>query len=758
MNRYLQEMKNYLRPCAFWDGWLKESGEEPPDFDALPSVPGLPDPLNFLGRKVRSRPGWKALRPVILETFKRFVIGTYPEPPKNIRARTLEQRSVTGGAKIYEVELSFGPRRRARLHLQVLVPAGDNGKFPVFMTQRTHTAWARLALARGYVAVSYDGCDGSDDSQSYREIWPGHDWTRLCRRAWAAGRALDWLGTLPFVDTRHACITGHSRNGKLSLVCGAIDPRFTIVISSSSGVGGATPYRLANEATFGEGIEVITSLPHNIEWFHPRLRFFAGREHKLPVDANLLVALSAPRAVLVSVALNDSCDNVKGAEASVRSAQKVWKLYGCPDRLRVLCRWGEHDTTPGIIERYLDFCDLHSGKAGPAHRRRLKRTFAQNWLFPYDYKAWRRHRRIPPGPVCPFRSISGPTRRQWEQGRSDRIKRIYALLGEGPPAAPGRIGDYGLEKPYKNLLLSRPMLSRDRKVESYHFAFGDYLPAALYLPRGAFRGRLGTGLRLPHNPPLLDPDAGPSGKNAKKLPLVIWLSPDSVSCGYAGAYVSGSRHFPEPVARAGFAVMAYDHIGNGGRVEEAGGFYHRYPRWSLLGKMVHDARAAVDAACSLRFIDRSRIFLVGFGTGATVALLAAAVDRRVSGVASVCGFTPFRTDTSDRPTGGIARYALWDGGGLLPLLGMYASGRAAQIPIDFDEILGHIAPRPLLCVTPTLDREANHGDCLACLHAVKEIYDLFGAGERLWHYAPVDHRRFPPQLQARLYRALRAFI
>ena len=46
-----------------------------------------------------------------------------------------------------------------------------------------------------------------------------------------------------------------------------------------------------------ESLERITGgFPH---WFHPRLRFFAGREDKLPVDQNMLMALVAPRGLFL---------------------------------------------------------------------------------------------------------------------------------------------------------------------------------------------------------------------------------------------------------------------------------------------------------------------------------------------------------------------------------------------------------------------------------------------------------------------------
>src|SRR5208337_3369928 len=41
----LARLLRILPKSARWEKWLQESGELPPDFDTLPSIPGLPDPL-----------------------------------------------------------------------------------------------------------------------------------------------------------------------------------------------------------------------------------------------------------------------------------------------------------------------------------------------------------------------------------------------------------------------------------------------------------------------------------------------------------------------------------------------------------------------------------------------------------------------------------------------------------------------------------------------------------------------------------------
>ena len=107
--------------------------------------------------------------------------------------------------------------------------------------------------------------------------------------------------------------------------------------------------------------------------------------------------------------------------------------------------------------------------------------------------------------------------------------------------------------------------------------------------------------------------------------------------------------------------------------------------------------------------------MAGFALGGTVALHAAALDTRISAVASFAGFTPFRTDTADKPTGGIQR--LYEMHALLPRLGLFdTAALRPQIPYDYDELLKvGIAPRPTLLYTPQGDRDATFEDVSACV-------------------------------------------
>jgi pimeloyl-ACP methyl ester carboxylesterase len=207
---------------------------------------------------------------------------------------------------------------------------------------------------------------------------------------------------------------------------------------------------------------------------------------------------------------------------------------------------------------------------------------------------------------------------------------------------------------------------------------------------------------------------------------VIWLHPYSYGTGYS-QYPSIWHWFLE----LGFGVMAFDQIGFGSRGGQSLEFYHRYPKWSLMGKMVTDVQAAISQLSSLDGVDR--VFLMGYSLGAKLGLFTAALDERVAGVAAVCPFTPLRLDEPRKETEGVRHYSHLHG--LLPRLG-YFVGREKRLPVDYDEIVALIAPRPVLISAPTHDRFTNIDDVRAAVAASRRAYTLLGAADALTLHDP----------------------
>jgi hypothetical protein len=130
-----------------------------------------------------------------------------------------------------------------------------------------------------------------------------------------------------------------------------------------------------------------------------------------------------------------------------------------------------------------------------------------------------------------------------------------------------------------------------------------------------------------------------------------------------------------------------------------------------------------------------------------VALHTAALDDRVKGVVSICGFTPMRNDAESTGTGGLARYSV--DLPLIPKLGAFI-GNESRVPYDYNELIATIAPRPVYVLAPRMDRDANPADVRAAVEQAKGIYTLYNAADELALDEPWDYNRLPQATQDRI--------
>jgi pimeloyl-ACP methyl ester carboxylesterase len=737
---YLAKLQQILPDVPSFREWLQKSGELPPDFDALPRINGLPEPLRFLdGHAVATPLDWQKRRAEIRRLFEKYDLGTFPPKPKLDRAVLLDE-TPGKGYLVRNVRLEFGPGSKGTMRVQVMIPDGK-GPFPVLISPNLG-GWAPSLLRRGYISCGYAGNDGMDDAAALAQLYPEYDFALLPRRAWAAGLVLDYLETIPSADMKHVGMFGYSRDGKMAAIAAAMDERIAAVIAGSTGVGGVLPWRSAGERGFGESIESTTrSFP---TWFVPRLRFFSGREDRLPVDGNLLVAMIAPRAALLEYGLNDEVSNSWGDEQAYYSALKVYKLLGQPNRLGILRVPGFHGANDQ--EACLDWLDYQFGRS--------TRVWTNNFLFPWDFDHWRvnskesvdlaryPHLSNDPGAIA--------STADWEKKAADIRKSVEWMLGDEPsrmpPVARGGFGGRGLPR-------GAPAAGRGAAPSAGRGNPGQTTPDLVnwVIQRGGnsfgwlepqksqtTSRSVSFGFNVRGD--LYYPADTPEGT---KLPTVIWLHGYSYPLGYMWVY-HNDLHPILALVRAGYAVLAYDQSGFGSRMNELGPFYDRYPHWSHMGRMVEDARAAIDALEKDSLVDPQRIYLFGYSVGGTVGIYTAALDSRVKGVVSICGFTPMRTDTATRGTGGVARYS--HERGLIPRLGFFV-GHESQIPYDFEDLLAAVAPRPVLVVQPQLDRDATPADVKSAVDQAKRVYELYGSAGKLELQEPWDYNRLPTKTQ-----------
>lgn len=715
--------------------WLNRTDELPPDFDRMPSIPFLPDPLVLdEGGKnipVKTMAQWKEKREWMKKQIEYYITGSCPPKPDNLQAKMISDKK-DGKTNLHIIELTFGPENQAKLTLELMIPPGK-GPFPVFLTQWNHREWAQIAVRRGYIGCIYAGADSKDDTEKYSEIWAGeYDFTRLMRRSFGASRAIDYLYTLPYVDKEKIGLTGHSRNGDLSFIAAAFDERIKAVIPSS-GTGMEVPWRYSAKKYDIEDIALLACAQPS--WFQPRMRFFFGREDKLPIDNNLFMALIAPRGLMLSTAINEGAGNSWGSEQAYLSALKVYKFLDAEDNLAIRLRNGLHSVCARDMEDYIDFFDYVFKRGDHKPENRL--------FYDYSLAKWcgLSGEKINPMsyPVKNLDDLETDEQNNkivsvtnWDKKKAGIRLNLQWALGNEPPGVinpgPGTFNRQAGDENNFGSFLVRPRETEKmgRMPISPYNGFGDQLFGYLYYP-GDEKGNL----------------------KSKNLPVVIYLHEYDYSKGF-NSYHQVESLF-QSIVDKGFAVFSFDMIGFGNRIEEGTRFYNRYPHWSKMGKMVVDVKGAVEALANLDFIDSSKIFVAGYSLGATVGLYAAAMDERIAGVVTVAGFTPMRLNTAEKGTEGIKAYSHLHG--LLPRLGFFA-GNEARIPYDFHEILACIAPRPVLVIAPVMDKDAILQDVVYCVAQVRKIYSLYGTSDNIQIFLPDDYNRFSPEMREKTYEWL----
>ena len=108
---YLDKLVQILPATPSFNTWLDRTHELPPDFDALPKINPLPDPLQFLdGRKVKTAEDWKARRAEIYALEQKYDIGAFPPKPRLDNVVVLSENTANGQTT-RNLRLEFGPDR-----------------------------------------------------------------------------------------------------------------------------------------------------------------------------------------------------------------------------------------------------------------------------------------------------------------------------------------------------------------------------------------------------------------------------------------------------------------------------------------------------------------------------------------------------------------------------------------------------------------------------------------------------------------------
>lgn len=380
----------------------------------------LPDPLLHTdGRPVTSAEEWFQQRqPQLKNLFEQYVYGRML-PAVPVHAEEVEQsnQAFNGQATRIQTEL-----RVAGLTLNVIIylPNPIQQPVPCFLGMNftgnhaafddpaipLSTRWmldqkpgivdsrstedsratatsrwpVEMILSRGYgVATLYYGDVEPDHPRGYSEGPRAHflnadsneereadEAGAITSWAWGLSRVMDYLQTVPQIDSKRVCLTGHSRLGKTALWASACDPRFALVVANNSGCGGAA----LSCRNFGETYYILSNA--RTYWFSKTCVEQSRDTTTFPVDQHMLIALSAPRPVFVSSAEDDHAADPKGEFLGLKHASPVYRLVGTDglqadampplsqpvlSRLGYWIRPGGHNITPEDWKVHLDFAD-----------------------------------------------------------------------------------------------------------------------------------------------------------------------------------------------------------------------------------------------------------------------------------------------------------------------------------------------------------------------------------------------------------------
>lgn len=392
-----------------------------PPASELPRSATPPDPLlMFNGTRVTTPKEWASKRrPELKELFQHYMYGRMPEPIKIKPVTDLVDSNFFGGkATLKLVTVKFVKDKAPPIHLLVVVP-NQHKPAPVFVGMNfcgNHalvtdprvplpTTWMdgqkpavidghatdagrgtevqtwslEQSINRGYaVATFYYGDvepDRVDATGGVREVLhtkaeSGSQWGAVAAWAWGVQRAVDYVMTDKDLDHKRIAAVGHSRLGKATLVAAAFDDRIAIAFPHQAGCGGTAPSR----GTIGESVARINEVfPH---WFCDDFKAFGTQPDRLPFDQHCLIALCAPRPVLISCATEDTWSNPVGQFEMLKGADCVYRLVcgeglsanAMPEprklvdsRLGYFIRPGPHSMTREDWTAFLDFADRQFG-------------------------------------------------------------------------------------------------------------------------------------------------------------------------------------------------------------------------------------------------------------------------------------------------------------------------------------------------------------------------------------------------------------
>jgi dienelactone hydrolase len=307
------------------------------------------------------------------------------------------------------------------------------------------------------------------------------------------------------------------------------------------------------------------------------------------------------------------------------------------------------------------------------------------------------------GEIVPVKS-----RADWQQRRAEILQAMQEVMGP----LPGKDKRCALDVKVDEEVDCGTYVRRRLTYESEP---GSRVPAYLCIPKEALRGK-------------------------KKFPAVLCLHPTEMTVGHQTVVgLAGKEHraYAAELAERGYVTLApaYPLMANYQPDLKALGYQ------SGTMKAIWDNLRGLDLLDGLPFVKPGKYGAIGHSLGGHNSIYTAVFDERIKVVVSSCGFDSYR----DYMNGNIKG---WTQERYMPRLANYP---LAEIPFDFHELIGAIAPRVCFINAPTGDTNFKSQSVGRIVAAAKPIYELYGVPGNLQVVHPDCAHDFPDDIRARAY-------
>jgi len=306
---------------------------------------------------------------------------------------------------------------------------------------------------------------------------------------------------------------------------------------------------------------------------------------------------------------------------------------------------------------------------------------------------------------------------QWQMRRAEILRGMQAIMG----ALPGKDKRVPLDV----------MIEEESEVDghvrrriTYQSEPGGRAEAWLLIPKRALAGEA-------------------------KFPAVLCLHPTNNKIGNRTVVEPGAaanRAYAYELAERGYVALApaYPQLAD------------YQPDLAALGyasgtmKAIWDNIRGLDLLDSLPFVQPGNFGAIGHSLGGHNSVFTAVFDDRIKVVVSSCGLDSFL----DYYGGNIKG---WTQPRYMPRLTDYVE-RVAEIPFDFQELIGALAPRYVFISAPLGDTNFNWQSVDRIARAAGPIFKLYDARDRLRVVHPDCAHDFPSEIREEAYRFIDAAL